>query len=364
MSADRHPVRRTLSLLATLAAATGLFAGPLTAAADPPLEEQLAWARADRGAAEAGLDDLERRLTALSLEYRLVQKDLDATTVELLTSYRSSSAISARLHDAQARLDARIRAAYQMGPGLTVEFLLGARSLEDLAWMSEFAARSIGLGAGGVREVQALRRSLEGVTMRLERRQFELAAGVARLEALAKEIEGELAQGRALVASSRADVERLEARKRDLERRQREVEEVRTTAEASLTALVDPGRGVDQSDLLALLGPNEGRGCAIPEGLEMTDLRIEGISSWYGWELAGQPTASGAIFDPLLFTAANKELPLGVFLRVHYNGRCAIVLVNDRGPYHPGWVLDLSMAAADHLGLGLGHVTAEVLVPA
>ena len=91
---------------------------------------------------------------------------------------------------------------------------------------------------------------------------------------------------------------------------------------------------------------------------------MQGIASWYGPGFAGRPTASGAIYDPRLFTAANKELPLNSFLRVHFNGRCAVVLVNDRGPYAPGRVFDLSQATAEYLGLGLNFVTADVLIPA
>jgi len=33
-----------------------------------------------------------------------------------------------------------------------------------------------------------------------------------------------------------------------------------------------------------------------------------------------------------MFTAANRSLPFGTFLRVSYEGKSAIVLVNDRGP--------------------------------
>ncbi|HCO04096.1 MAG TPA: hypothetical protein DIT48_12190 [Actinobacteria bacterium] len=54
---------------------------------------------------------------------------------------------------------------------------------------------------------------------------------------------------------------------------------------------------------------------------------------------------------------------LGVFLRVHFDGKCAVVLVNDRGPYKPGRVIDLSQAAGAYLGVGLNQVTADVLVP-
>ena len=89
-----------------------------------------------------------------------------------------------------------------------------------------------------------------------------------------------------------------------------------------------------------------------------------GYVSWYGWEFRGQPTATGAIFDPRLFTAANRSLPFGTFLRVSYEGKSAIVLVNDRGPYgRLERVIDLTEEAADYLGVGVSWVNAEILVP-
>jgi hypothetical protein len=123
--------------------------------------------------------------------------------------------------------------------------------------------------------------------------------------------------------------------------------------------------GQDQSHLLALLGPTGGRTCETPEGLLETGQAFEGYASWYGWEFGGQPTATGAIFDPRLFTVANRWLPFGTFLRVRNGDRCAIVLVNDRGPYgRLERVLDLSQAAAQYLGVGVSWVNAEILVPA
>ena len=148
---------------------------------------------------------------------------------------------------------------------------------------------------------------------------------------------------------------------------QRALADSQTLDSAALADLIAKERGVDQSALLALLGPTQGRGCTIPSGLRDTGKMVQGLASWYGPGFAGHPTATGAIFDPRLFTAANKELPLNVFLRVHYNGRCAIVLVNDRGPYGGGRSFDLAEAAADHLGYiraGVVFVTADLLVPA
>jgi rare lipoprotein A len=76
-----------------------------------------------------------------------------------------------------------------------------------------------------------------------------------------------------------------------------------------------------------------------------------GLASYYGPELAGQPTASGEPFNPYGFTAAHRTLPLGTQLIVSYGGRSVEVTVNDRGPYSGGRELDLSQGAAEYLGL-------------
>jgi rare lipoprotein A len=39
-----------------------------------------------------------------------------------------------------------------------------------------------------------------------------------------------------------------------------------------------------------------------------------------------------------------------------------IVVINDRGPYLEERILDLSQAAAEAIGLGLGWVEAEIVV--
>jgi len=147
-----------------------------------------------------------------------------------------------------------------------------------------------------------------------------------------------------------------------LDRQEREVQvlEERNTERLELL------EGVDQTELLRMLGPTGGRGCAIPPRLARTGDTFTGEASWYGDELAGNPTATGAIFDPDLFTAAHRTLPLPSFLHITYQGRCATVLVNDRGPYIEPRVLDLSEGAATYLGYagaGVATVTAEILVP-
>jgi hypothetical protein len=65
-------------------------------------------------------------------------------------------------------------------------------------------------------------------------------------------------------------------------------------------------------------------------------------------------------------TAAHKTLPFGTHVRVtdSKTGRSVIVVINDRGPFNKGRVLDLSASAAKALGMverGVVLVTADVL---
>jgi rare lipoprotein A len=92
-----------------------------------------------------------------------------------------------------------------------------------------------------------------------------------------------------------------------------------------------------------------------------------GQASWYGEPFHGRRTASGEIFNMNEFTAAHKTLPFGTRVRVRHatTGREVTVRINDRGPFTPGRVIDLSRAAAAAIGLiqtGVGPVVL-VLAP-
>ena len=90
-----------------------------------------------------------------------------------------------------------------------------------------------------------------------------------------------------------------------------------------------------------------------------------GLASWYGDELSGARTASGARFDPAAITAAHRSLPLGSYAEVTSldTGRSIVVLINDRGPGRRDRIIDLSRGAAQQLGFG-GRSVARVRVRA
>ncbi len=88
-----------------------------------------------------------------------------------------------------------------------------------------------------------------------------------------------------------------------------------------------------------------------------------GQASWYADKFHGRRTANGERYDREEFTAAHRSLPFGARLCVRslVNGRTVIVRVNDRGPFAPGRIIDLSRAAAEELGmLGLGIKPVEL----
>ncbi len=81
--------------------------------------------------------------------------------------------------------------------------------------------------------------------------------------------------------------------------------------------------------------------------------REVGTASYYGAELAGQRTASGARYDPAQLTAAHPTLPLGAEVTVVAlaTGRKVEVRITDRGPFTGGRDIDLSRRAAEVLGI-------------
>lgn len=77
-------------------------------------------------------------------------------------------------------------------------------------------------------------------------------------------------------------------------------------------------------------------------------------------------TATGERFDPSQMTAAHRTLPFGTRVRVTRvdTGQSVVVRINDRGPFKPGRVIDLSEGAARNLHMmnaGLANVRLEVL---
>lgn len=85
---------------------------------------------------------------------------------------------------------------------------------------------------------------------------------------------------------------------------------------------------------------------------EDPNYQASGVASWYGADFHGRRTANGEVFDAKALTAAHPTLPLPSYAYVTNleNGKTVLVRVNDRGPYVNDRLIDMSYAAAKHLG--------------
>ncbi len=96
-------------------------------------------------------------------------------------------------------------------------------------------------------------------------------------------------------------------------------------------------------------------------------LEVEiGIASYYAEPYHGRPTASGVIYDMNGISAAHPFHPLGTIARITnmVNQKSLILEINDRMPYRPDRIIDLSLGAAkelDMLIVGIQKVKIEVL---
>jgi len=89
-----------------------------------------------------------------------------------------------------------------------------------------------------------------------------------------------------------------------------------------------------------------------------------GIASYYGSKFHNRKTAGGVVFNQMANTAAHRTLPFGTKVRVTNlsNKKTIIVVINDRGPFVKGRIIDLAKGAAYRIGIyGLAKVKLQII---
>lgn len=305
------------------------------------------------------LDELRRQAQAIadevtSLEHRragyLAKSGRLQTRIVGVTA--DIGVLENEIHDANAAVAeareiyiARAVEAYKTGSTTRLALLLSADSLGELLTIAEATSAAGEIEGAAVAELEAARVKVESAQARLDERKQSLLTAQTRAQALSLQITDTIEQRRSRLSELTDRIDDIEAQARQ------------AAVVAAAAQNVDVG-----TELLKILQPS-GPSNDIPDGFVSTGVTFEGVASWYGPGFEGNPTASGQIFDSRLYTAASKELPLGTWLHVSHEGKGVVVLVNDRGPYIDGRILDLSHAAAEAIGIGgLGWVKATILV--
>ena len=337
-------VRRALG---ALVAATALTGALVAAPGAPAVARDLATLRAEAQAIADDVSRLEHRMARLNEEEATLTTRIENTTADLGRIDLEVERTQTDLEVATDRYVARAIAAYKSGPTSDLAMLLSAESLTDLHALAELSSHAAAEDADAVADLIAAKTAAEDATSDVDEHKQQLLVAQARAEEVSSNIRSTLSQRREALAGLNAEISNLKEQAR------------RAAQQAASAGGIDVGQA-----LLDLLG-SSGPAAAIPEGFASTGVSFQGIASWYGPGFEGNTTANGDIFDPDLFTAASKELPLGSWLYVEHEGRGVVVLVNDRGPYVGDRILDLSRAAAFSIGItGLGWIKATILVKA
>ena len=97
---------------------------------------------------------------------------------------------------------------------------------------------------------------------------------------------------------------------------------------------------------------------------DFTGKRRLGVASFYADNFGGRPMADGIPMNLEGNNAASRTLPLGTKARVTNleTGRSATVVIEDRGPYVDGRIVDLSPGTARKIGITRRQGLSKVVV--
>jgi peptidoglycan lytic transglycosylase len=305
------------------------------------------------------IEELTGRLSSLIAQLRSLDTQVGRASTGVANATAGLKKAEQRAVATKAILSARAREAYKRGAGWrNLAVLLEARSVGELLSASRLMGDSIAADRNAYDEAVASAQAQARRRDELTQRREELFASSARLQQVRAQTQAALASEQQILANAQAELAALE------ERRRREEAALSGDAAARRTARqIELDRKLES--LLGWIDPSAGPATFMPDGLRSSEVTTTGLASWYGPGFHGRRASSGATYRQEQFTAASLILPFGTFLKVTRGPRSAVVVITDRGPYVPGRVLDLSLAAAQSIGLsGIGSVSMEILVPA
>lgn len=248
--------------------------------------------------------------------------------------------------------ESRIVAIYKEGPAEPLEILLGAESFGDLysraravmrlaeldKGLLEKAGTAADQAAKGMRELEVAKQELLNLKTIKSKRSEALVAALAEQRRLSV----------SLPPAGRASLAARQYSSRMTRKQWRDSSIPIGTPIAKVPGTVEP---YTETFLVSEFQPRVYRA---------TGQKWSAVCSWYGNQFNGRPSACGQIFNQDDFTCASKTLPFGTRIALTRGERRIVVVVTDRGPFHPGRDLDLSKAAAEALGFsGVATVQAE-----
>lgn len=345
---------------AAVTAATALLVGVVgtTAAAGTTALPARGAVSVDRPTEPADVAALEVALEKATRDAEIAADEVFQAASRVVGATIALEDAVAQQEEARAALGDRARELYMTGqPDQLTSMLLGL-SGSDLAAYAQGVQAGVRTDLELIEAVEENAATVAELHKRVEAERRALLARAGRVYELQDRARRLLAAAEATYADDQAKLAELAARRASLDAQSQDV------SDAVTPAVTARGRraAAAEAPITAAL---EAAGSAFPPGYRRTGRRLTGEASWYGPGFVGKPTATGAPYDPELFTAAMLAVPLGTVVRVTTaDGHAVNVLINDRGPYAHHRIIDMSAAGARMLGFtGVKQVTVEVLEP-
>ena len=285
---------------------------------------------------------------ALALEDTIERAQEDATALEQRIAVANSDTLRQEstlsqanedLAEAERRFQDRVVKIYKTGVGSPFLVLVSASSLSEFWSRLVLLARVIDRDTAAYRDAKLASNEAENQANAFD----EQKAQLVQLRALHA---SRLTELRVALARQRVVVATLSARSKEIvAKRQASAKLSRAQWRANSIPI---GTKIPFAD--AVVEPYRGRSYRVaayqPRRYRTTGERFTAVTSWYGNQFNGRPSASGQIYNMDDLTCASRTLPFGTRIALTYRGKRVIVVVNDRGPYVAGRNLDLSYAAA------------------
>ena len=286
--------------------------------------------------------ELKSRLRAAEGGREALFADLAELNLGIASAEEEISSLRNELEECQQAYNQAIRSLYMRGNITELEVLLEARELEEMWDDSAFYNRIV------QSEIET-RDLLKEKLLEVELKERDLRDQRQKRLRLAQTLDTE---------SMNRSIADLEARLSDISARLRALRggsggHAQPPPDSPDWSVPPPGKLLDRVPTMPPLSD-----------FERTGMVYSGYTTSYGAEFHGRSTASGVIYNMYDFTCAHRTLPFGTWLLVTFRDRQTIVQVNDRGPFVPGRVLDLSFGSAQSIGLdGVQWTEFEILVP-
>lgn len=354
-----HPLLNRRNLIIKTGVAIFLIAQFVIAPASvaPVVADEVEDARREVGRVQSEVAAVRRQYDLLVNQVSRAQTDLDSRQSQIVNLSLELNRKQEVLNQRSAEFANRVRQTYKDGPDSDVRVFLASESLGQFWAARRYVAARLQRDRELLAEMQAEQDDMEFLSHELESGRAAIQSQLEALADLLGQTQELLAGSEAALAASQADLQVKEEMRKAMEL-------INRGSAGGRRPVSEKHRRATENQTEVLKRYPFGPVAGIPAGLAPTGETVEGIASWYGPGFNGLPTASGAIYDESLYTCASKELALGTILLVTHKDRSVLLLVNDRGPFVKGRVLDLSRAAKDAIGMGgLGYVSAQVLEP-